>query len=684
MRKRIAALVFRLLGKEPEAVIVTFLTGEEGLASQMAGEIRKLVPDRRHFTVEFSAGSAWTLYRGLRKQFRRYRIGLAPVLFTADPRYRPLRRAAFLLAPRKILAYNGRLERHHLRFSTLLSSSLFLAGVPLDRIFLRPRWWPFQGEASVYPDRHRIFDGRPTDPLRRRIAILTPYFPWPLAHGGAVRIFSLTREMAREFDIYLFAFEEGDAEPEPGPLTGLCAKIVVAAKPRYREPRWSSLRPPEVGEFDAPLMRRLWNQMTAEHRIDLRQVEYTSLASYGGDILVEHDITYDLYRQVYARRPSLAAWWDLWRWRRFERAALKRFRSVVVMSEKDRQLLAAPQAAVIPNGVDMERFQAAPEQPGARLLFIGSFRHFPNIEAFRFLLEQILPRLRRVRPDVEVTIVAGPDPLLHWRRHTGELELPADAGIRLLGYVADVRPLYREANLVLVPTLESAGTNVKVLEALAMERAVISTPSGCGGLGLEHAENIWIAGSAEEFAGGIDKLAGDDHLRRRIAAAGRRHAASNFDWKPIGEAQRDLIRTLLGDALDLRAARPGDVQELGRIQDLVPEGADWPPDSYLQCDCRVATQAGRVCGFIVSRQTAPGEHELLNLVVDPDHRRRGIAGRLVRAELEAHPGAWFLEVRESNAGAQSLYRKLGFQNAGVRKEYYRNPPESAIVMRFFS
>ncbi len=90
------------------------------------------------------------------------------------------------------------------------------------------------------------------------------------------------------------------------------------------------------------------------------------------------------------------------------------------MSERDAALLDRPNVTVIPNGVDLARFRPEIERPGSRLLFIGSFRHFPNIVAYRFLMEQVWPILRaRVRRDVELTVVAGPDPLLYWREHTG-------------------------------------------------------------------------------------------------------------------------------------------------------------------------------------------------------------------------------------------------------------------------
>lgn len=674
MKARLKRWIFGLAGKEPEAVVVSFCSGEETLAKAMCEEIRRLEPSRRHFSVEASES-----YREIRKRFRRYRIGLAPVLFTPDARYRRLRRAAFLLAPAKILAYNARLERHHLKLTSPVASWLFLRGVPLDRIFLRPRWlWPWRKDRTIRPQGHKIIEGSPRNPKRRSLAVLTPYFPYPLSHGGAVRMFHLLREAAREFDVVVYAFTEGEiAEADLKPVLEFVVRVYLVPKPRYREPRWSTLLPPEVGEYRSPEMERLLRS----RQTDLLQVEYTYLASYGGDILVEHDVTYDLYAQVRERRRSFSAWWDWWRWHRYERRAIARFGRVVVMSEKDRRLLGAGHARVIENGVELERFEPRPECAGRRLLFIGSFRHFPNIVAFRFLTEQIMPLV----PDAELTVVAGPDPWLHWRNHTGTLEPAENGRVRILAFVADVRPLYHEANVVVVPTLESAGTNVKVLEALAMERAVVSTASGCAGLGLEHGVTAWIADTAAELAAGLYTVLGDAGLRMRMARAGRAHAEKHFDWRAIGVRQRALLRELAGNAIIVRTATRDDLAAIDAIQAASPESSNWAAADYLNCDCRVALKDGRIAGFLVARQTAPGEHEILNIAVEPPQRRCGIARRLLESELASARGAWFLEVRESNAAAIALYRSLGFQLAGRRAEYYhRDLAESAIVMRNFS
>jgi len=529
--------IWRLLGKGPETAVVTFCTGDPELCRRMAEEVRGLVPGRRHFVV---TPENWPQIGGALK---RYRIGLAPVMLTSQSS--ALRRRAYRLAPHKILAYNGRLERHHLRLN--LASFLFWRGVPLDRIYLRPWWWPWpKRERSVVPQGYRLLEGRPCSPERRRVAVLSPYFPYPLSHGGAVRIYNLLRETAREFDIELFAFTDGDEPPDAAPVLDFCARVVLVQKPRYREPRWSSLLPPEVHEFRSPAMQQALADERRAFGFETLQVEYTQLAEYGGDVLVEHDVTFDLFTQIAHRERTLSAAWDAFRWRRFETRALRHFGRVVVMSPKDAGLLApAISTAIIENGVDLERFRAEPEPPGESLLFIGSFRHLPNVAAYRFFTEQVWPLLRDKFPDMALTVVCGADYLTYWRVFTDSPEPKPGRRIRLLGFIADVRPLYAEANLVLAPTTFSAGTNVKVLEAMAMQRAVVSTTSGCAGLGLLHGHSVWVADTGEAFAAGIATLIADPERRAQIAQAAYGHAVRNFDWKAIGEKQRDLLRQRL-------------------------------------------------------------------------------------------------------------------------------------------
>jgi [ribosomal protein S18]-alanine N-acetyltransferase len=136
--------------------------------------------------------------------------------------------------------------------------------------------------------------------------------------------------------------------------------------------------------------------------------------------------------------------------------------------------------------------------------------------------------------------------------------------------------------------------------------------------------------------------------------------------------------------MKIRAADSDDLAAIAAIQAASPEASQWDPASYLDYDCLVAVEDDHVAGFLVSRQTAPGEREILNVAVELSERRLGVARRLIAAELECARGQWFLEVRESNVAALNLYKGCGFQEAGRRHSYYQNPPEPGIVMKLIS
>jgi ribosomal-protein-alanine N-acetyltransferase len=135
----------------------------------------------------------------------------------------------------------------------------------------------------------------------------------------------------------------------------------------------------------------------------------------------------------------------------------------------------------------------------------------------------------------------------------------------------------------------------------------------------------------------------------------------------------------------IRKATNADLSAIQEIQSVSLPASQWNPADYVTYDCLVAESiAGAIEGFLVARQIAAGDREILNLAVRPESRRKGIAKALLETELSRAKGVWFLEVRESNSGAQTFYQHLGFQQVGLIRDYYRNPSESAIVMRFDS
>ena len=136
--------------------------------------------------------------------------------------------------------------------------------------------------------------------------------------------------------------------------------------------------------------------------------------------------------------------------------------------------------------------------------------------------------------------------------------------------------------------------------------------------------------------------------------------------------------------MTIREASPADLPGIAAIQAACPEAAQWAPGDYLKQSCLVADMDGEVAAFLVSRETAPGEHEILNLATGPRWRGKGFARALIKTAAHGPQQTWFLEVRESNQAAIALYTSAGFRRTGHRENYYRDPVEAAIVMRRFS
>ena len=183
--------------------------------------------------------------------------------------------------------------------------------------------------------------------------------------------------------------------------------------------------------------------------------------------------------------------------------------------------------------VDLGRFQPASSEPEPRrLLFIGSFAHRPNVLAVEFFLKEVWPRLS----DVTLHVIAG-------MRHERFWDL-RQRGIEVEGFVADVRPAYRRATLVVAPLVASAGTNIKIMEAMAMGKAIVSTESGIHGLELEHGKDVVVANSGVAMADAIARLL--DHPEERVALERRARDTAErlYDWDAIAELQKVLYEGL--------------------------------------------------------------------------------------------------------------------------------------------
>ncbi len=399
------------------------------------------------------------------------------------------------------------------------------------------------GDVAVFPGR---------DGAGRAVVVVSPYLPFPLSHGGAVRIYNLMKKAAETWDQVLIAFCDELTTPARE-LLDICREVVMVRR-RGSHYRQNTVRPDAVEEFDSETFRGCLKQTIRRWRPLVVQLEFTQMAQYADDcrpaktILVEHDITFDLQQQLLETMSKTgAARWEmerqLTRWKSFETAAWKSVDCVVTMSAKDETTVEGARRTIcLPNGVDTERFQPSGAEPKPRrLLFIGSFAHLPNLLALDFFLRDVWPLLG---PGFTLHVIAGARPeyylALHRNRVFLDLKQP---GVELEGFVADVREAYRSAEIVLAPLTASAGTNIKVLEAMAMGRAVVSTVAGINGLDLAVGREVIVTRSAQEMAENILRLSTDAPGRKKIEAHAR-EAALRYDWREIGLKQSQLYEDL--------------------------------------------------------------------------------------------------------------------------------------------
>ena len=399
------------------------------------------------------------------------------------------------------------------------------------------------GEIAVFPGRAAPRAGKPV------VMVASPYLPFPLTHGGAVRMYNLLRRAARDFDLVLVCFTDRLATP-PLEVLDLCVELVEVRR-SGRHDRPLTARPDTVEEFDTAPFRAALHQTMRKWRPGIAQLEYTQMAVYAKachparTVLVEHDVTFDLYEQFLRQGEDWETRQQYDRWVSFERQAWREVDAVVVMSEKDRAAVGAPHAITLANGVDLERFTPPPAdhppEPG-RVLFIGAFSHLPNILALEFFLRDAWPRIIAAVPAARLHIIAGKNHqfFLERARDKAQPNL-AQPGLEMEDFVSDPRVAYRRAEVVIAPLLASAGTNIKIMEAMAMGRAIVSTPGGVNGLSeLRDGHDVLVRDSGEAMAKAILELFHNPLRRREIERSARASAERWYSWDSIAGLQREF------------------------------------------------------------------------------------------------------------------------------------------------
>lgn len=404
-----------------------------------------------------------------------------------------------------------------------------------------------------------------------RILVLAPHFPFPLAHGGAVRLYHYLRQLARRgAQVVLVSLIEDEGErAHQAELEPFCREVRLIRRVPARPPR--AVRHFAFRKYYVEAVADAIRELDARYDFDVVQFEYTQMAVYeavprgrAARVLVEIDVSFvTLWRRVFAVRG----------WRRVVaglRAAVtldaeldlaRRMARVVAMSEHDarvlRRFVPGLPVSVVPNGVDTgSQAYLAAWVPRARLLFVGYFLHPPNVEAVLRFARDVYPRIRAAVPDV-TWLIAGAEPPPAIRA----LATPG-SGIAVLGYVADLEAGYAASAVFVVPVSRGSGTRVKILEAMARGVPVVTTTRGVEGIAAVPERDVLIGDTPETFAAQVVRLLGDRALAERLRRQARALVEARYDYERLVTTLEDAYRAAVG-APGARPGAPGVAPDAG-------------------------------------------------------------------------------------------------------------------------
>lgn len=419
-----------------------------------------------------------------------------------------------------------------------------------------------------------------------RILVVTPHpaaFP---GSGAAARVFCCVRGVAPQHEMWLLMGTcWGDAADLPS-LANFCHRTAVVAPEPFtprgnvwarRMGRWrrALLGPPSIVADVMrlrPAVERVLAEWSAEVDFDLMHVHHSMTPALVEGLLPDvprvvdlHNLMFHYYQRTRAcgldARERLEAALQGHKMARFEKRLLRRNHAFITTSEDDARRVhgihPSARTYVVPNGVDTDYFGYSTQGEAGRLLFMGALTYPPNVAAVKLLVGEILPLVQRAHPDVHLDVVGMSAPADVMALADGEFVQVADS-------VPDVRPCALRAAIHVVPLRAGSGTRLKILEALSMGRAVVSTTVGAEGIDVRHGEHLMLADGVSEFARQVVTLMQDDALRLRLGANGRRLVEEVYDWRVVSRRLNQVYQ-----ATGRRAQTGGTV------------GAAWPSHAAM-------------------------------------------------------------------------------------------------------
>jgi glycosyltransferase involved in cell wall biosynthesis len=385
-----------------------------------------------------------------------------------------------------------------------------------------------------------------------KILIVSPSLPAPVS-GGRTRVFNFIKQLSTRHEISSISFLRPADETYVGQIKPFCEELelvpveefATAGKWRNRVRGWREIlfssQPRYVQTFPVEEMRKPLRKLLQAGEYDVVAFEQLFLVELKSEldnlpsVLIEQNVESDIVamRMEQADNP-IHRLRDRLIWQRlvqFERLWLRQFSLCVAVSQRDAdrigELAPGRSVIVVPNGVDSGHFKAkGNDRDRSTVLFFGSLSYEPNIDGLIWFCHEVWPQVYAALPGVEFEIVGlRPGP-----RITSLVDLP---GVRLIGFVDDIRQKLWTTTITVVPLRRGGGTRLKILEAMAASCPVISTTIGAEGLEIEDGKHLQIANSPKEFIEKTIALLQSPEKCVDMAHAGRELILEKYDWQVL-------------------------------------------------------------------------------------------------------------------------------------------------------
>ncbi len=398
-----------------------------------------------------------------------------------------------------------------------------------------------------------------------RILVLTHTFPFPLDDGVKLHVYYLLKYLAQTNKIYLLSLSETEVELSiQEEIKKLGVTVVGVVTHKIPKSSWARLGnclfdpvPFFVRQFESEKFRESISHFLNHEKIDLVQTDYLATTIYRETfgslpaIAFPHDAMSMLfYRSAEKERNILKRWYlkiQSHKTLQFERSWLRKFEGLAFVSGFDIQYLHkhCPELSGIPTiiatgGVDMDYFHPMPgsEAENHTIVFRGVLSFFPNHDAAIYFYTTILRKIRKKIPNVRF-VIAGKNPNPIWENYRRQ-----DPNLIVTGFVPDIRTVMAQAHVVVCPMRAASGVQNKVLEAMAMAKAIVATPRACEALNLEDGKQIYLANDPETFAQKTIDLLLNKSARDALGQRARDYVLKHHQWQSNAIAFNQLYEEI--------------------------------------------------------------------------------------------------------------------------------------------